>query len=407
MAQPSSRSNTSASVVLFIKMVKPDKAERAAAAKDWCFTLNHPTQSDVDKLDESDHRYLIYSLENGSAEKDNWKFFVFNDDIFVCHTPHLQGFIQMESKVRLTALKKLSHAAHWEKRRGTAFEADHYCRKPVHGCDCGMCTQEAHLPTHLDGPYEHGTLSLGDNAQKMSTVARVIKAKGLTHAIERFPEVYMQFPHGMDKLASHFSLERDFVTEVTVCFGKSGMGKTYYAREGPVAYILPMVGRNQTDFFGHYKNDVHDTLIVDDFYSNWKFKTFLSITDCHPYEVQTKGGFIQFLCHNVIFTSNKNPNTWYANVMLDPDRVESFTRRIHNIIEFTSHGIIVRKGKLPWPILPWQKMATVVDVLMPQALVASPGGSVDPSSTNTIRDVYAYSNEEFNKRYQWFKKHRQ
>lgn len=119
--------------------------------------------------------------------------------------------------------------------------------------------------------------------------------------------------------------------------------------QGPSPYKLAAFGaEGSTDFFGDYRPDLHETLVVDDFYSNWKYTTFLQVCDRYPTEVHTKGGFRQLLVRHIVFTSNHSPSVWYPNVLADADRRESFNRRIHNIIWFTPDGYWVQKGHLPW-----------------------------------------------------------
>jgi len=325
-------------------------------AKDWCFTINYPEEFHMEAIESLDYSYLVYQEEMGEEG-----------------TPHLQGFVQLRDKDRKTAILKhmkecvpegCTNLGYWAKRRGTPVEAAHYCKKPEPGCACKHCEGiERWLPF-----VEDGHMSLGDATQRLAEVARVIKAKGLSHAVDRFPEIYCQYDRGMRALATHFNgLEADTrETVITVVWGASGKGKTFYARCGPYPYLVPPPGRNQTDFFGDYSPDRHQTVIVDDYYGYWKFITFLRLCDVHPTEVQTKGGYQQFLARHIVFTSNVPPHEWYPNVLADPRRAESFHRRITNIIHFTEAGWVVTKGQLPWPTLPWMKQLDPLHRMMNQ-----------------------------------------
>lgn len=150
---------------------------------------------------------------------------------------------------------------------------------------------------------------------------------------------------------------------MTVCYGEPGAGKTRYAMLSPLPYKVPCFGgEGSTDFFGDYRPEVHQTLVVDDFYSNWKYTTFLEVCDRYPTEVHTKGGFVQLLIRHIVFTSNLEPAKWYPNVLADADRRGSFYRRLHNIIEFRKDFYIVKKGDLPWPC-PFARSATAFDLM--------------------------------------------
>lgn len=318
------------------------------AAKDWCFTINNPTDEHLDALQSLDYKYLTYQPEIGEEG-----------------TPHLQGFVQLQVKDRMTAILKHMHefvdtvdedgevlpgnTGHWAKRRGRPTEAAHYCQKPVGrewgdlpevGCQCKHCIGIE----RFDRFFEDGQIG-EDRDAALATACSVLKEKGLSHVINRYPGLYVQNHSGMDKLENFYQPERDFQTQVTVIWGRFGAGKTRYAMEAfPKPYMAPAFGgRGQTDFFGRYQPRHHETLVLDDFYGNWKYTTFLRVADRYPTEVHTKGGFQQVLVHDLVFTSNAPPSKWYPNVLANPDRAGSFFRRIHNIIYFTEHGYVIIK----------------------------------------------------------------
>ena len=86
--------------------------KRGPRAANWCFTINNYTDSDFEKIKKADYGYLIIGKEKS---KDG--------------TPHLQGYIQLMTRQRLTGMKKIHPTAHWENARGTAIEASEYCKK--------------------------------------------------------------------------------------------------------------------------------------------------------------------------------------------------------------------------------------------------------------------------------------
>lgn len=164
----------------------------------------------------------------------------------------------------------------------------------------------------------------------------------------------------MKALDSFYTPLRSEPPHVTVVFGASGAGKTRWAMLGPSPYLLPCGGRNQTDFFGDYRPRQHQTLVADDFYGGWKYTTFLRVCDRYPTEVQTKGGYLQLLTNQIVFTSNVHPFSWYPKVLAHVDRRRSFDRRIHCIVEVFEDFYIVRRGNLPWPF-PFLRAATAFE----------------------------------------------
>lgn len=322
---------------------------RAAPAKDWVFTIWPTEACDFEEIFQ-----IIWALP--------YSYITFQIEVGTDVQPHVQGFVQFQDKLRLTALKKFHREAHWEKRRGTPYEAQHYCQKPVVDCTCDHCKGL----DRFDINYEDGCIS-AQQQWKVHEIARSIKLTGLTRTIERFPEAYLSLSTGMERLSSFYLKPRDFQTQVTVVYGEPRAGKSRFAMLGPSPYKLATFSSaNSVDFFGDYRPDVHETLVVDDFYSNWKYTTFLQVCDRYPTEVHTKGGFRQFLCRDVIFTSNLPPNEWYPNILADPDRAESFHGRIHNIIFVCKFGYKIMKGHLPWPFPHLPELTVDVLLMNPQ-----------------------------------------
>lgn len=242
---------------------------QVSPAKDYCFTINNPSDYHIEALQSLDYRYLVYQVEVGEEQG----------------TPHIQGFVQLSEKLRVTSIKahfknfyppedeleedEEPHFGFWQKRRGTPSEAAHYCKKPVEDCHCKHCDGLV----RFDVPFEDGNMSAGSATERLAEVSRVIKAKGLEHTIERFPDVYLQYQRGMEALARFYcgSTPRDFQTIVTVLWGESDHGKTRYALSSSMrTYVLPPPGRSQTDFFGDYRPDVHEVVVLDDFYGYWR-----------------------------------------------------------------------------------------------------------------------------------------
>lgn len=86
-------------------------------AKNWVFTLNNYTDDDQVNL-------------RRAAETPQITFLVFGREVGENGTPHLQGYVEFASRLRLNQAKRLlNQRAHLEVRRGTAQEARDYCVK--------------------------------------------------------------------------------------------------------------------------------------------------------------------------------------------------------------------------------------------------------------------------------------
>lgn len=81
----------------------------------WCFTWNNYTKDD------------IVMLEN--TLKPICEKYVFQEETGEQGTIHLQGYIHLKTKWRMSALKKISTKIHWEKCIKKIQEAIEYCQK--------------------------------------------------------------------------------------------------------------------------------------------------------------------------------------------------------------------------------------------------------------------------------------
>ncbi|KAF4805087.1 hypothetical protein TURU_002294 [Turdus rufiventris] len=89
-------------------------AVRGSAAR-WCFTLNNPSEEEIRGVQSVPHADCHYAI----VGKEVWEQ----------GTPHLQGFLHMKKKQRLSALKKLIPRAHWDKAHGSDEDNENYWSK--------------------------------------------------------------------------------------------------------------------------------------------------------------------------------------------------------------------------------------------------------------------------------------
>lgn len=271
--------------------------------RNWCFTVNNPTEDKPFEFNEIKMKYLVYQKEVGESG-----------------TPHFQGYLRLVRDQRISFLKKLHPTAHWEIARGSGEENKIYCTK-----------EEG----RIDGPWEFGELQQQGKRNDILAAVETIKAskRKIGDVIEQHPEVYVKYHKGLEKIARHYTCEetkefRDL--DVQVYWGKTGTGKTRKAvEENPSHYIL----RNeQTIWFDGY--DGQDTLIIDEF-KNWiQITTLLGYLDGYQLRLPIKGDFTYANWKKVIITSNIDPREWYPNV--DQEHKDALFRRIKNIIHFDS-----------------------------------------------------------------------
>jgi len=120
----------------------------------WCFTLNNPTQDEINQVSTVPCRYIIFGHEIGENG-----------------TPHLQGYVHFKEATTFTRAKALLPRCHLEPRRGSPAQAIRYCKK--------------------DGLYTE----IGESPVAANKWSRIIELseKGYTNTIrQEYPDVYFK-----------------------------------------------------------------------------------------------------------------------------------------------------------------------------------------------------------------------
>lgn len=95
---------------------KTPSKKRDTSKKAWCFTLNNWT--------EDEYNELITFVKMDPKNK-----YIIGKEIGEGGTPHLQGYINLHTKKRLSENKLINKRIHWEGARGTELENYKYCSK--------------------------------------------------------------------------------------------------------------------------------------------------------------------------------------------------------------------------------------------------------------------------------------
>lgn len=148
----------------------------------WCFTLNNPEFAACALPVHAKERYVVWQLERGENG-----------------TSHIQGYIELQDKSRLAAMRRWLPGAHFEERRGTPAQAVAYCIKPA---------------TRVEGPFHRG--EQGGHQGKRTDLKEVQDAirTGATklEIYDRFPEVAARYPRYIDDFTR--MLEEDKVNRI-------------------------------------------------------------------------------------------------------------------------------------------------------------------------------------------------
>lgn len=136
--------------------------------KRWCFTINNPVNEPQlhEKL-----KYLVYGRETAPTSG----------------TPHLQGYLETHSNIRITGLHKIPgfESAHFIQARGTPQQNRDYCTK---GGDF----------------VEFGTISAGRGERTdLAAVRDILKEQpnraGLKRVLDEYPGDFIRYHGGLEK----------------------------------------------------------------------------------------------------------------------------------------------------------------------------------------------------------------
>jgi len=235
--------------------------------RNFVFTINNYTDSDILSLKSLPYSYIIYGKEKVS-------------------TPHLQGYCELNKQVKFKTVKDIIPRAHIEIRKGTQIQAINYCKKDGDYTELGTPKSQGHR-ADLDNIRE---VALEDG---MTMVTCIGNAQQIRVAKD---------------FLTYNEPGRNWEMDILWLTGPSGCGKSKLAHElAPDAYC-----KDGSKWWDGY--DAHEDIIIDDFRDSWWDLTFmLKLLDRYPLRVECKGGYRQIRAKRIIITSIKHPTECYLN----------------------------------------------------------------------------------------------
>lgn len=269
----------------------------------FCYTLNNYTPHD-------------YALLSGYHPK-TVSYHVVGKEVGESGTPHLQGYIHFTDAKRLTTLINelsvlLGHKrTHFEAARGTALQNMEYCTKQ------GQAVQLGTLPKQ------------GKRNDILSIYDAVKKKTSLHQYVEHHPMNYQQI-RTYEKLEHLYCLPRTQKPTVFWIYGPTGTGKSYLARTLSTPDVYH---KSNTKWWNGYIQQ--STVIVNDVRGDFmSLHDMLNFLDRDPYQVETKGGIIEFNSPVIIFTAPFPPEELYQSKK-DTEDLRQLSRRITHKIDLT------------------------------------------------------------------------
>ncbi len=233
---------------------------------------------------------------------------------------HWQGYLELETKLRLTSLKLLPGfaAAHLEIAQGTLEENQDYCLKT-----CGENYLEFGEPM-LQGQRTDLTAFASAITAGDTTVDEILLAHPHTY------HVYGRTLLALEDLRSQ-SLVRTGKPTVYWFWGPTGTGKTRTALEDS----NPETRWIWTDDHGWWDGyQGQSDVVLDDFRGQVPFATLLRILDRYEVRVPRRNRQpVPFLATRIWLTSPHHPRESYQSERVLED-IEQLVRRIDHIVHF-------------------------------------------------------------------------
>lgn len=252
---------------------------------------------------------FVYTINNPEAPLDITepiKYHVFGSEVApTTDTPHLQGFIIFERKIRLTTLIR-RYPGHWEVARGSNRECSDYCKKDGDFVEEGIMP----LPAHEAG---------GRAVAEKWTLAKEAAIDGRLDDIP--DDLFIRYYGTFKRIRADYttcSPANDTLQNFWI-HGPSGVGKSRIVRQVfPHAY-LKMINK----WWDGYSTE--ETVLIDDVDPDHKFlRGFLKIwSDHYPFRCESKGTTAVIRPRRIIVTSQYP----IAGVFEDSETQSALNRR--------------------------------------------------------------------------------
>jgi len=295
----------------------------------WVWTLNNYTPAELVNL-------KTLCLTNKA------KYIIWGEEVGEQGTAHLQGYIELTKRCRLSGLKKiLPSRAHCEPRRGSQAQAIKYCQKDGKWVEFGTPTIQAGMSLP-----EKENLIQNQLIELRETIRQGVSEKDI---YETYPLMAARYPKFIARTIEWETppIREDLKIELHV--GETGCGKTHYAfKRYPALYNIPIQSGKSLWFNGY---NGHKVVLIDDFKGAFKLDQLLRLLDKYPVQVEVKGAMVWWTPDLIILTSNFREETWY-DWQGREEHLKALKRRINTRYQWT------HRQYLPSD-LDWQPLALI------------------------------------------------
>lgn len=287
--------------------------------RDVCFTLNNPTLSLEDFTNRIEGMLPV-------------QYLVIGEEVGESGTRHYQGFLQLLRRTRHRKVHEILMHAHMEVRRGTPQQASEYCQKD------GLFT--------IRGLLKNEVSKSDSNKEQWSKILQLAQEGQLDELQRDYPGEYIRYRTQLAKV--HVEAMEALSTDKTCVwlYGPPGTGKSRFARDVDVnAYW-----KNPNKWFDNYNQNLHKTVIIDDFDTTHKVLGYhiKRWADRYPVLCETKGGAIYTSYDRLVITSNYSiEEIWTDDITLQAAIKRRF--KVYKVLDHVEslEGILSIKTTTP------------------------------------------------------------
>jgi len=304
-------------------------------ARDWCFTVNNPVQTEeqfltyLDSLKESDDlRYAVFQREKAPDTG----------------TEHYQGYFEFTQPKWFTTIrnylseKTIGVQAHVQQRRKKRSQAREYCMEP----ETRISPQYYETGKFVeDGERTDLNDMIVDIEGGMTNMELSRKHGNRYVAVRAWVDEYRQ-----DFFEWKYKKERRLDIEVTYISGVTQAGKTRYVLDkygDESVYRLTDYGSRFTgERFDGYKGE--NIIIFEEFRSQVHIEKMLNYLDKYAVELPSRFRN-KWACYTKVYIiSNWKLEEQYKNIQVEnPKTWEAFLSRIHKVFDFDVSREVPRK----------------------------------------------------------------
>jgi len=295
--------------------------------RDYCLTINNPTETDdefvayLEKLKTENHlKYAVFQREIGEKKK----------------TIHFQIYLEFTLGKRFETIKQYFSKAHIEQRRGSKEQARTYCMKEKK--EVKTADGEKDFSTRISPSYyEVGEfVEIGERSD-ISDIIKMVQDGATDEEIkQQYPSQYFRYYKNIQHIRQLYITDKfrkiKRQMEVTYLYGKTGVGKTTHVTNKH-GYENVYVVDDYKNPFDLYENQ--DVILFDEFRSQFEISKMLRWLDIHPLVLPARYNNKQACYTKVYITSNIPLESQYIEMQRqEPETWRALLRRIHNVIDF-------------------------------------------------------------------------